>query len=446
MRKIVLFLSVLSVLIFAFQPHEKVIFKNGNWTTTQEEIQGRQVLIVGYEGIPQLLKEVVGRREATKDSISFSVPSDVILLSIHTICDPRQEQKLALMDEKGRAYSTFDVQSFENDHVIFTPVGELVLKKGKYTLKFSNSKTLERNIVNFEPIVLLTGREYDTVKESIAEKVQTQPAKVQGENALLEGKSIQTQPMRTIQRKPIEFTLSESSLIEAVAIDLVDVPKDFPQTNILIVDKNSRFFGPYQVSDFDEENSVIFFSPKLPLAAGSYTIKFSDESVLNYKSDGKPIFALKLFPYDPPFDFTGTYKVSFVVKRVATIFGPSEKKTLDVKNFEVALIDHFDYVELVGKIDLNQIVQLLEEQTGRKVDAEYTEVFPFSQPCKVIDRKKDSLTCAFALNLNFSSMPAVNRFIVGMTTATIFLTFKTRPGLTPGLTISGEARYMRIDD
>ncbi|WP_448522441.1 hypothetical protein [Pseudothermotoga sp.] len=447
MRKIVLFLSVLSVLIFAVEPHEKVIFKNGNWTTTQEEIRGRQVLIVDYEGIPELLKEMVARREATKDSISFTVPSDVVLTSIHTICDPKQEQEITLVDERNRAYASFDVQRFEKDYVVFTPMGELVLKKGKYTLKFSDPKSLERDIVNFEPVVILIGREYDALKENIAKEVQTQPAKVQGENALWEGKSIQNQsPMRTVQRKPIEFTLNESSLIEAVAIDLVDVPKDFPQTNMLIVDKNSKFFGPYQVSDFDEENSVIFFSPKLPLAAGSYTIKFSDESVLNYRSDGNPIFALKLFPYDPPFDFTGTYKMSFVVNRVRTIMGASEKKTLDVKNFEVGLIDHFDYVELVGKIDLNQIVQLLEEQTGRKVDAEYTEVFPFSQPCKVIDRKKDSLTCAFALNLNFSSMPAVNRFIVGMTTATIFLTFKTRPGLTPGLSISGEAKYMRIDD
>jgi hypothetical protein len=444
-RKIVLFLSVLSVLIFAVQPHEKVIFKNGNWTTTQEEIQGRQVLIVGYEGIPELLKEVVYRREATKDSISFSVPSDVILLSIHTICDPKQEQKIALVDEKNRAYTTFDLQRFEKDHVVFSPMGELVLKKGRYTLKFSNPKSLERDIVNFEPVVLLIGREYDALKENITKEVQTQPAKVQGDNALLEGKSIQTQPPRTVQRKPIEFTLNESSLIEAVAIDLVDVPKDFPQTNILIIDKNSRFFGPYQVSDFDEENNVIFFSPKLPLVAGSYTIRFSDESALNYKSDGKPIFALKLFPYDPPFDFTGTYKMSFVVNRVRTIMGASEKKTLDVKNFEVALIDHFDYVELVGKIDLNQIVQLLEEQTGRKVNAEYTEVFPFSQPCKVIDRKKDSLTCTFGLNLNFSDMPAVNRFIVGTTTVTVVLTFKTRPGLTPGVIISGSAKYIRID-
>ncbi|AJC74691.1 hypothetical protein AJ81_03855 [Pseudothermotoga hypogea DSM 11164 = NBRC 106472] len=445
-RKIVLFLSVLSVLVFAVQPHEKVIFKNGNWTTTQEEIQGRQVLIVGYEGIPELLKELVGRKEATKDSISFTVPSDVVLISIHTICDPKQEQKITLLDEKGRAYTTFDVQRFEKDHVVFTPMGELVLKKGKYTLKFSNLKSLERDIVNFEPVVLLIGREYDALKENIAKEVQTQPAKVQGENALLEGKSVQTQSPRTVQRKPIEFTLNESSLIEAVAIDLVDIPKDFPQTNILIVDKNSRLFGPYQVSDFDEENSVIFFSPKLPLASGSYTIKFSDESVLNYRSDGKPIFALKFFPYDPPFDFTGTYKMSFVVKRVATIFGPSEKKTLDVKNFEVGLIDHFDYVELVGKIDLNQIVQLLEEQTGRKVNAEYTEVFPFSQPCKVIDRKKDSLSCAFDLSLNFSDMPAVNRFIVGTTTVAVVLTFKTRPGLTPGVMISGSAKYIRIDD
>ncbi len=438
---------MITVMILAAKSYEKVIFKSGSWTVCQEEVEDRQLLIVGYEGTTDLLRTFIKQDQPIKDSVSFDLSSDVVLKSIHVICS--STQKVSIIDAKGRSYEITQSQSVEKDHFVFLPPGEVVLKKGKYTLRFSNPQSLERDLLSSEPVVLLTGYDYEAWKEAKAEELKDQSAQVQGEPALLDKQSAQTsttQQSKVTQPKPIEFTLNESSFVEKVAIDLVDYPKDLPQTNIVIVDKASKAFGPYFVSDLDKENGVIFFSPNVVLPAGTYTIKISDESALNYKSDGKPIFALKLFPYDPPFDFTGTYKINFFVTRVRTLMGASEKKALDVKNFEVALIDHTDYVELVGRIDLRQVVELLEEQTGRKVQAEYTEVFPFSQLCQITERKKDSLTCTFNLSFDFTKMPVVNKFIVGVTNATVFLTFKTRPGLTPGVTISGSARYVRIDD
>jgi len=442
-------LLIITVMIFAAKPYEKVIFKNGSWTIGQEEVEGRQLLIVGYEGTTELLRTFIKQDQPIKDSVSFDLSSDVVLKSIHVICRSIQNQKISVLDSKGRSYEITQSQSVEKDHFAFLPSGELLLKKGKYTLEFSNPQSLERDLLSSEPVVLLIGYDYEVWKEAQAEELKDQSAKVQGEPTLLNRQGAQTsaaQQPRVTQRKPIEFTLNESSFVEKVAVDLIDYPKDFPETNIVIVDKTSKTFGPYFASDLDKENGVIFFSPNVALPAGTYTIKISDESVINYKSDGKPIYALKLFAYDPPFDFTGTYKINFFVTRTRTLMGASEKRALDVKNFEVALIDHTNYVELVGRIDLRQVVQLLEEQTGRKVQAEYTEVFPFSQLCQITERKKDSLTCSFNLSFDFTKMPVVNKFIVGVTNATVFLTFKTRPGLTPGVTISGSAKYVRIDD
>ncbi|MEJ5230252.1 MAG: hypothetical protein WHT65_09645, partial [Pseudothermotoga sp.] len=449
MRNLTVILLIIATMIFAGKAYEKVIFKTGSWTVSQEEVEGRQLLIVSYEGATELLRTIIKQDQPVKDSVPFTLSSDVVLKSVHIICSSAQNQKVFIVDSKGRSVEMTQPQSVEEDHFVYSPPGELVLKKGSYTLKFSNPQSLERDLLSSEPVVLLTGYDYEASNEVEAEQFQSKSPLVQGEPKILEKATAQTIPSQqpgASQRKPIEFTLNESCFVEAVAIDLIDYPKDFPETSIVIVDRTLKTFGPYFAADLDKENGVIFFNPNVVLPAGSYTIKISDESVLNYKSDGKPIYALKLFPYDPPFDFTGTYKINFVVTRVRTLMGASEKKTLDVKNFEVALIDHSDYIELVGKIDLREVVQILEEQTGRKVQAEYTEVFPFSQVCQITERKKDSLTCTFNLSFDFTKMPVVNKFVVGMTTATVFLTFKTRPGLTPGVTISGSAKYVRIDD
>ncbi|MFN3284329.1 MAG: hypothetical protein ACK40Q_08885, partial [Pseudothermotoga sp.] len=44
------------------------------------------------------------------------------------------------------------------------------------------------------------------------------------------------------------------------------------------------------------------------------------------------------------------------------------------------------------------------------------------------------------------NIPLVNKFVTGQMSTTVVLDFKTRPGLTPGLTIAGSAKYIRIDD
>lgn len=459
MRKIVVLLICLVVVnFFASEAYERVIYKSGNWLIEQQDSNGRQMLIIRYEGSFELLRTIVPIER--KDTIGFRVNSDTVLKSIYLACETSKEQRITI-ESQGKTFGPYQAKPTETGEYVFEPATEIVLKKGEYTLKFSDPSTLIHDPLT-GPAVVITGVDVDLYKNVLKEKVtdlsqegnrgaaidEAVTPSLSGRGTLFENSPAQKLSTNAqLQKKPLSFSLDESTFLDEVAIDLLMKPVDLPQTHIFIYDKNNNTYGPYYFSELDTKNGIIFFAPKVVLPPGTYTIKVSDQSAVNYEKDGKPIFALKSFPYDPPFDFTGTYKINFKVTRVRTLKGASEKTTLDIKLFEVGLIDHGDFLELVGKIDLSQVVQLLEEQTGRKVEASYEgEVFPFSQACEIVERSKESVQCKFLLGLNFTNLPIVNKFIVGQTSAVVLLTFKTRSGLTPGVTISGNAKYVRIND
>lgn len=463
-RVLTLFLFALAVNFFASDVYEKIIYKSGNWLIDQQDFDGKQILNVRYEGTLDLLRSIVPFEQ--KNTVSFNIDSDVILKSVYLVCKDSKDQRITI-EGQGKTFGPYQTTRMESGEYIFEPSTEIVLKKGGYVLKFSNPSILIQDPIT-GPAVLITGFDAVLFKSSLKQEViegGRQKITQQGINQATENKEEATPVLigkdslfentpaqklsstAQIQKKPIQFTLKENTFLEEVAIDLLLEPTDLPQTFIVICDKNNRSYGPYYFTELDAKNGIIFFKPMIVLEPNTYTIKISDESALNYEKDGRPIYALKSFLYDPPFDFTGTYKINFKVTRVRTLKGASEKTTLDVKLFEIGVIDHGDFIELVGKIDLREIVQLLEEQTGRRVQASYEgQIFPFSQFCEKIEGSKDYVKCQFPLQLDLTNIPLVNKFIIGQMSAIVTLTFKTRPGLTPGVTISGNAKYIRMDD
>lgn len=464
MRKLfTLFFFLVAVSFFAGQVYEKVIFKSGNWLIDQQDFDEKQVLVIRYEGSMDLLRTVIPVER--KDTVNFSIDSDTVLKSIYLACEGTKDQKITIEGD-GKTFGPYQTTRMESGEYVFEPSTEIILKKGNYVMKFSDPSILIQDPIT-GPAVVITGIDVELYKSSLKEDVEDGPQSksketpsgdtaaketitptLSGQSTLFENKPAQKLSTTTqIQKKPIQFTIKESTFLEQVAIDLLLEPSDLPETSIVIYDKNNKPYGPYYMKELDTKNGIIFFNPMVVLESGTYTIKMSDESAINYEKDGKPIYALKSFPYDPPFDFTGTYRINFKVIRVRTLRGASEKTTLDVKMFEVGLIDHGDFLELVGKIDLKEAVQLLQEQTGREIKASYEgQVFPFSQACEIIERSKESVKCQFSLQLNLTKTPIVNRFMVGETTAVVVLTFSTRSGLTPSVMISGNAKYVRIED
>lgn len=447
MKKIIaaLFVSICA-LSFAAQVYEKIVFKSGNWLVDQQEVEGKQIFLVRYEGSLKLFQDLLPAR--SRQTIRFDIDSDTILRSIYFVCEPAKDQKIYI-ESQERVFGPFRASRIETGEYVFEPSSEILLKKGSYSLKFSDPSILVQDPLT-GPAVLVIGVDAELFKSNLKKEAQTDSTKhsVSGTSSLFENEPAQKLASTAqTQRRPIQFTLDQSTFLEEIAIDLLMEPKDFPKTHIVIYDKNNEPRGPYYAKELDEAHGIIFFAPLIVLEAGTYTVRMSDESVVNYEKDGRAIYALKSFPYEPPFDFTGSYKINFKIVRTRTLRGPSEKTTLEVKLFDIGVIDHGDFIELVGKIDLEQVVKLLEEQTGRKVQASYEgQIFPFSQACKIVERTKDSIECQFLLQLNFTDMPFVNRFIVGETPALVTFVFKTRPGLTPGLTIVGHAKYIRMND
>ncbi len=457
-RVFILFLSLVVVSSLASQVYEKIIYKSGSWLIDQQDFEGKQILVIRYEGALDLLKTFIPIEH--KDSVSFNVNSDVVLKSIYLACKDAKTQRITI-ESQGMTFGPYETTRMESGEYIFEPSTEILLKKGSYTLNFSSPSILVTDSLT-GPAVVITGFDAELYKsfwkqevvegqkathQQSAQKTQPEPVFL-GQNVLFENIPAQKIGTNTqIQKKPIQFTLKDSAFLEEVAIDLLFEPADLPETSIVIYDKGDKSYGPYYVRRVDTNKGIIFFSPMVVLQPNTYTVKISDESALNYEKDGKPIYALKSFPYDPPYDFTGTYKINFKVTRIMTLKGSSEKTTLDVKLFEVGVIDHGDFIELVGKIDLREVIQILEEQTKRKVQASYEgQVFPFSQRCEIVESSKEYVKCQFPLQLDFTNIPLVNKFITGQMSTIVVLTFKTRPGLTPGLTIAGSAKYIRIDD
>lgn len=449
MRKIIVALFVSIFLVsFAAQVYEKIVFKSGNWLVDQQEVEGKQILLVRYEGSLKFLQDLIPAR--SQRTVKFNMDSDTVLKSIYFVCEPAKDQKIYI-ESQEKVFGPYQASRIETGEYVFELDSEILLKKGSYSLKFSDPSILVQDPLT-GPAVLVIGVDAELFKSNLKKEAQTNtPTKavsVSGTSSLFENKPAQKlTPTAQVQRKPIQFTLNQSTFLEEIAIDLLVEPKDFPKTHILIYDKNNKPYGPYYAEELDEAHGIIFFTPSIVLEAGTYTVRLSDESAMNYEKDGRPIYALKSFPYDPPFDFTGSYKINFKIVRTRTLRGPSEKTTLEVKLFDIGVIDRGEFIELVGKVDLEQVVKLLEEQTGRKVQASYEgQVFPFSQACEIVERTKDSVKCQFPLQLNFTDMPFVNRFIIGETSALVTFIFKTRPGLTPGVTILGYAKYVRMDD
>ncbi len=438
-KLLTLLFFTITVSFFANQVYEKVIFKSGSWLIDQQDFEGKQILVIRHEGGIDLLRVIPEQR---KDSVSFSIDSDIVLRSVYLACEDAKSQKITI-EGQGKTFGPYQTARMEGGEYIFEPDTEIVLKKGSYVIKFSDPSILIHDPIT-GPAVVVTGIDAELYKSSLKQNDEEESI-VAGQSTLLENKP--AQKLGTIpqsQKKPIQFTIEEGILIEQMAIDLISKPVDLPKTFIVIYDKSNRSYGPYYVKELDDENMIIFFEPMVALKPDTYTVRMSDESAINYDRDGRPIYALKSFEY---FDFTGTYKMNFKVTRVRTLKGASEKTTLDVKLFEVGLIDHGDFIELVGKIDLAEVVNILQEQTGRKISASYEgQVFPFSQACEIVERSKESVKCRFSLRFNFTNMPIVNRFIFGEANALVVMTFSTRPGLAPGVTISGSAKYLRTYD
>lgn len=446
MRKIAvaLFVSIFAI-SFMGQVYEKIVFKSGSWLVDQQEIEGKQILLVRYEGSLKFFKDLLPK---SQQPVKFNIDSDILLKSIYFVCEPAKDQKIYI-ESQEKVFGPYQVSRIETGEYVFEPTSEILLKKGSYSLVFSDPSILVQDPLT-GPAVLVIGVDAELFKSNLKKEAQSDTSakvvSVSGASSLFENRPAQKLTSTVqVQRKPIQFTLNQSTFLEEIAIDLLMEPEE--KVHIVIYDKNNKPYGPHYAKEFDEVHGIIFFAPSIVLEAGTYTVKLSDESAMNYERDGRPIYALKSFPYDPPFDFTGSYKINFKVVRARTLMGPSEKTTLDVKLFDIGMIDRGDLIELVGKIDLEQVVKLLEEQTGRKVQASYEgQVFPFSQACEIVERTKDSVKCQFLLRLNFTNMPFVNRFIVGETSALVTIIFKTRSGLTPGVTIVGHAKYVRMDD
>lgn len=449
------------------EPYQRVLYKNGNWTSEYMADGDKTLLIVGYRGSYQMNES----NETTP--IKFSLGTDTLLKGIYLpYAYPSDDAKMQrvliqLEDDKGNIYGPFATIPFKfpklvsnqpskvNDPAImisvddteevdniFIPEQEILLPAGSYSLTTSDPARLVHNSeTGPSGAVMIKGIDYSAWKKYKDELIQWEeennPVMVSvedkeaglsviGSEKLAENRVNPENyvPDAKVGAVPREasFSLKNSSLIDEIVFNTYNAGKGAPPGTISIVDAAGKDYGKYQTQGAllgNAPNGMWIAAPSIVLPAGTYKLILSDNSVVTYDEKGYPDFYVTTAPMQPKmFNFTGRYFIDLDTFKTSTLRGPvnSSTSSFSLRAFELTVLDKGDTIELIGKY----------------------EGMPFSQILKVTDRGENKLTALLNFSMDLSNLPYKAK--VG---AVVNITLEKPPGLQPKITIEGKGTYER---
>ena len=230
---------------------------------------------------------------------------------------------------------------------------------------------------------------------------------------------------------PIQVNIKADSFITAIHVPYSYAPEldDLAQVNVMVYDSQGNEYGPYAMTPYlvqgegeptvttDDDGNQVITEPipqdiyvryavsideGLLVEKGTYYIHTTDNSRIlrnsqtgsggavmvvgvDYDAWTKYMEALAALEAPIPHDFTGRYLVDFQALKTSTLMGPVSPPTvgLALSEFELAVLDQGDVIQLVGKY----------------------EGIPFSQMCQVIERTDNWVSANMGATMDLTKLP-----------------------------------------
>ncbi|BEP28011.1 hypothetical protein [Helicovermis profundi] len=357
------------------RPYEKLIAKNGPWISEQIKADKTSDLIFTYEGDYKVDAQIL----ANQSEMKFKVKEDTALSGIFIpfINNEYKNVNITLTDDGGNIYGPFKMKvESTNDNLgdskntsftasatnlkwiyNFIPNQMIILKKGIYSMKLSDSefqvRTSKTGVEGAYVIQGMRAESYLTYLNKINntdEKVKDkkEPFKEESKDDLY---GYEKPP----ELKPAKFTLDKESSIDEIIVNTINKGLGAAPGTIAILDEFGEIIYSNQSYGevlSDVPNGMWVLNPEIVLSPGNYQIGVSNPEVISYNKFGEPMLYIKLS--DPPVyreNFTGTYKVNLDTYKKTTLMGTvnKAKSSFSLKDFELTVMDHGDWIELIGK-------------------------------------------------------------------------------------------------
>jgi hypothetical protein len=230
---------------------------------------------------------------------------------------------------------------------------------------------------------------------------------------------------------PIPVNIKADSFITAIHVPYSYAPEldDLAQVNAMVYDSQGNEYGPYVMTPYlvqgegkptvttDDQGNQVITDPipqdiyvryavsideGLLVEKGTYYIHTTDNSRIlrngqtgaagavmvvgvDYDAWMKYMDALAALEAPIPHDFTGRYSIDFQALKTSTLMGPVSPPTvgLSLNEFELAVLDQGDIIQLVGKY----------------------EGIPFSQMCEVIERTDNWVSANMGATMDLTKLP-----------------------------------------
>lgn len=507
-------------------PFEKVIYKNGSWTTMHMHIDGINRLIVQYTGkyesnMPVTADKETGEIAATFQASKIKISSSTIIKGIYIpyMVDLTNDMfyiNIIFKDSSGSVWGTVEAQKYpvsSNDALVriraqngdneeadgqipsnVQPVdfiyikqennvyidenirdvvipAQIILPPGEYYVELDFPEGMIRDKSSgSKGAMLIKGVDYKAWrkyekeidkynKENLSkeeedgedealndqndkQKNETEDKNKQEEqikfgNGELEKDIEQKSKSKSKQDDDVSegaeqkvanplsavFELKEKMKIEKIILNTFNREAGALPGIISIIDAKGNAKANLKAAGagFKSVPNAFWVSyPKIVLPEGKYTLKIADPSILMYDYEGNPDFLVLAVPAEPEmYNFTGTYITKIDVYKKSTLMGAvsGEKSTLDLKNFELAVIDRGESIEIIGKY----------------------EGMPFSQLCQIKSREENKLEALFNISVDLKDLPYKAKVDV-----MALIVLENLPGSQPLIKITGSATYERI--
>lgn len=398
-------------------PYEKVAAKKGSWYTTNITYDDKAQLVVGYRGSYL--------REAEAAELPFTLAEKTLVTGIlvpYAGMDA-DEVALAIVDSRGNVYQGFEsLQEFtgglvegstdnkdqdlseqnRNTSNIFTPLDNMVLPKGAYTLYLAGEKL---------PVdaFLIKGYNYAAYQRYLNDLQQW--ARENGEpgeaeeayisfgnkeifasyEKYLEGEAAAEEPQWQASEKYVapQFSLDGEYQIDEIILSTWNNGDGINPGVIRILDKAQQAAASYNAqgaSQGDAANTLWVARPEIVLPAGTYTIDIDEKEALDFDENGEPIFYVGItVPVTPPISFTGTYRIWLDLYKTHTLMGPVDEKTssFSLEDFQLTVLDKGSVIELIGQY----------------------EGMTFSQNCPVLEREENKAVAEVNFAADLTKLP-----------------------------------------
>lgn len=375
-------------------PLERVVMQNGLWHADAWTYENKTNLIVGYRGNYEIDESFESLNDNSFD-IEIKELTKITGVFIPFAKKAEGNVVISLLDKNGEKLGRYTMMlennadehymdSSDNDNgynYVLSIKSGIKLDNGIYTVEISNSNYQVRNE--------RTGKKGAFLIKGIGEEgIESNRFNLDKDDSQKDIDSEGFQKHYDENLEMMMFTLDKEYIFEEININTYNEGLGAKPGEIHLLNEEYEIIEKYNAIGKvfrDVENAKWVAKPDVLLMAGTYFIKLSEPSVVEYDESGSPEFSISFAHLDNSVvDFSGTYNFNLNVYRTSTLLGAeSGENVFSLEDFELVVFDKDSEIELIGRY----------------------EGVPFSQRCSIIEFDHDYILAEFDFALDNAILP-----------------------------------------